>query len=150
MVEQAQYPWENYIIYKIYHKKQKRYYACLVSKEHRKTTAYARYLMEVHLGRKLSKDETVDHINNNKTDDRIENFQILSVRENIRKSAKGETMVTLICPVCSKEFVQPRRQTHIIKGGNYTCCSRSCAGKYQHQVKGKFINGDATQLVENL
>jgi len=52
------------------------------------TESYPKYLMEKYLGRKLTKDETVDHINNDFTDNRIENLQILSRRDNIIKSAK--------------------------------------------------------------
>lgn len=47
--------------------------------------AYARYLMSVKLGRFLSKDETVDHIDENKLNDKIENLQILSREENFNK-----------------------------------------------------------------
>jgi hypothetical protein len=48
----------------------------------RKTISYARYLMSTHLGRLLTDEEHVDHINDIKLDDRIENLQILSQKEN--------------------------------------------------------------------
>jgi hypothetical protein len=44
--------------------------------------------MSVHLKRYLSVHETVDHINEDKTDDRLENLQILSTRDNIQKHAE--------------------------------------------------------------
>jgi len=50
------------------------------------TTAYARYLLAVKLGRFLTKDETVDHIDNDKTNDSIDNLQILSLRANVQKA----------------------------------------------------------------
>lgn len=37
-----------------------------------------RYLMEQHLGRKLSKDERLHHVNGNKADNRIENLELMS------------------------------------------------------------------------
>ena len=49
------------------------------------STSYARYLMSISLNRYLSDEETVDHINEDKTDDRIENLQILSSTDNIKK-----------------------------------------------------------------
>ena len=51
-------------------------------------TSYARYLMAVSLKRYLLDTETVDHINEDKTDDRLENLQILSRVENIKKNKK--------------------------------------------------------------
>jgi hypothetical protein len=51
----------------------------------RSSVSLARYLMCVNLGRYLLPNEHVDHINEDKTDDRIENLQILSPNENIAK-----------------------------------------------------------------
>ena len=48
-------------------------------------TPYARYLMAVKLKRFLNKNEQVDHIDNDKTNDTIENLQILTQKENINK-----------------------------------------------------------------
>ena len=53
------------------------------------TKLYAKFLMEAFLGRILSKEETIDHINENPLDDRIENLQILTREENTRKSSIG-------------------------------------------------------------
>lgn len=58
----------------------------LVANDGRKhCTSFARYLMSTKLGRYLEKDEEVDHINNNKIDDRISNLQVLTKSENIQK-----------------------------------------------------------------
>lgn len=65
---------------------EKRKMILLVSRDGRKhCTSFARYLMSTKLGRYLDKDEEVDHINNDKSDDRISNLQILTKRENIQK-----------------------------------------------------------------
>lgn len=48
----------------------------------------ARWVMTQHLGRRLGKDEHVDHINENPLDDRIENLQLLSRGDNNRKSTR--------------------------------------------------------------
>ncbi len=57
----------------------------------RKTTmSYARWKMIQHLERKLLQEEHVDHINEDCTDDRLVNLQILSQLENNRKSNLGK------------------------------------------------------------
>lgn len=56
------------------------------SDKDRSTTSYARYLMSVKLKRFLTSDEQVDHIDNDKTNDDINNLQVLSVKENQQKA----------------------------------------------------------------
>lgn len=51
------------------------------------TRSYPRAIFEIHIGRKLNyPHETVDHINSDPMDNRIENLQILSLSENVKKS----------------------------------------------------------------
>lgn len=129
----AEFPYNNYYIYKIHHKKENRNYAVLISVENpkqRTTISYARYLMSIKLGRFLEKWEQVDHIDNDKTNDTIENLQILTTRENNVKQGKykGTQMVLLKCPVCMIEFSKPKRKTTIFTHHTkFTCCSRECA-----------------------
>lgn len=95
-----------------------------------------RAIMELHIGRYLTPDEDIHHINGNGKDNRIENLQILS-RSNHTKHhhSKGVTMVKLVCPNCKLDFERPRNQTHIVKGGDNTFCSRSCSTKYYKNNK---------------
>lgn len=53
----------------------------------RTTVSYPKLLMEIKLGRRLGPDETVDHIDDDKTNDAYSNLQILSRADNARKSA---------------------------------------------------------------
>ena len=94
----------------------------------RTTKSYARFLIEKHLGRELSKEETVDHINGDRTDDRLENLQVLSVRENMTKSAFRHNL-TCVCPMCGDTFAPTRSQraTRVTEKKAGPFCSRSCA-----------------------
>ena len=94
--------------------------------KNRSSVSYARYLMAITLKRYLTKNEHVDHIDNNKTNDLIENLQILTPKENNRKSfLKGETLLDFTCPICSKKFQLTARQSH----KKTPCCSRQCGHK---------------------
>ena len=46
-----------------------------------------RYVMEQHLGRKLSRNECVHHINGDRRDNRIENLEVISRSEHNREHA---------------------------------------------------------------
>lgn len=102
----------------------------------KQTKSYPRLLMEQHLGRELLPEETVDHINNDKTDDRVENLQILTLADNARKQMAlcPRKIHTFICPNCgtnSTKFLS--YVTRIKKQGSAgPFCSRSCAGKFTY------------------
>jgi hypothetical protein len=72
----ADNPYEGYKLYGPYiHRFQKRrivYLRRSEDKDERFYLNYSRYLMEMHLGRRLSPDEDVHHVNGDKMDDRIE------------------------------------------------------------------------------
>ena len=92
----------------------------------RMAMAYARYLLSVKLGRRLEATEEADHVDNDKLNDVPSNLQVLSQIENIRKSAKGRTMVDLVCAHCGQEFQREKRQAGPGKG---RFCSRSCRAR---------------------
>lgn len=62
------------------------------SSKHSTTHQLARVLMEIKLGRRLSGNETVDHIDNDKTNDSSENLQVLTRAENAKKSADASAL----------------------------------------------------------
>lgn len=99
--------------------------------KHKTTVSYARYLMSVHMRRFLEAWEVVDHKNENKLDDRISNFQILTKSENSIKSKvfHGLKITKIICPVCSKVFSRRTANTQVATyhHGRVSCCSRSCS-----------------------
>ena len=107
------------------------------NKDDRSSTQYARYLLAVKLGRFLTDAETVDHVDDDKTNDSLDNLQILTRDENIRKACK-QPDVELKCPVCNKVFYKTRTQ---LRGKldraakNLIACSRKCGGKLSHITK---------------
>lgn len=131
----AEYPYDNYYLYVIFHKNENRRYAALVpiNKESglkRKTISYARYLMSVKEKRFLNDDEEVDHIDNDKMNDNLDNLQILSKLDNMIKenSRHGRKMVELKCPHCKTIFHKRRGHTHLVNNhGSFTACSKKCS-----------------------
>lgn len=114
------------------------------SEKDRSSTQYARYLMAVKLGRFLTSEETVDHIDGDRRNNSIDNLQILSLAENIRKTFKKEDY-HCVCPICGKEFNIPRQsvrndesRTRILSGKR--CCSRECGRRSASRtLKGRKI-----------
>jgi predicted nucleic-acid-binding Zn-ribbon protein len=106
---------------------------CLVHKKtrKRKTLLYSKFIMSIKLGRLLSKDEEVDHKDDYKSNDSIDNLRIVTRGENKNKFFKTlkKTIVELTCPECGNNFTREKRQTHLTKGGTRTFCSRDCVNK---------------------
>lgn len=152
----AEYPFEKYNLYVVFHKKEGRNYAQLVNpniREDRTTISYARYLMSVKEKRVLENWEHVDHINEIKSDDRPENLQILTNKENIEKHIFlfdiKRTMVELTCENCGKTFDREIRNYH--KSNKFSFCSRRCNGQYYsnktENLNKKNINHGMTMYV---
>lgn len=101
----------------------------------RTTTSYARYLMSVYIGRLLTNGEHVDHINNDKYDDRVDNLQILTLKENNKKrgDAKNKQFAVIKCPNCKTVFEcrVGNCQVSNSKKGMVKCCSRECANVFK-------------------
>ena len=109
-------PYRDCKIYGPYTRGDGRKIVCAILPDGRRTTIpYPKYLVECNLGRKLSPNETVDHI------DRLRCEDVLSV-----------------CPQCSLTF-KVKRLTDVrgnIKSGRAgPFCSRRCAGTYSQQVQ---------------
>jgi len=130
MLIEAQEPFKGYKVYKVFHEKQGRYYAQLknIYTSSRTTITYAKYLMCVKLKRILCSEEEVDHIDGNKLNDNIDNLQILSRKNHVKKSTKGETYIECICDMCEVKFLRTKQRANHTRDKNKKCfCSRACA-----------------------
>lgn len=126
-------PFNGYKVYgPTWHKRIGRYMIFLVSPTHRTSMTYARYLMCMDQGRWLEPHEHVDHIDNNRTNDVIENLQILTPAANAAKRnalLPDPEMVSLVCPQCGDPFERQRRQVAWRTSPHPPCCSRECGYK---------------------
>lgn len=103
----------------------------------KRVITYAKYLIEQHLKRTLSANETVDHIDRDKTNDVIENLQILSLSEHAKLDAKYVNLIEITCVLCNKKaFKKPGNLKHNSKQGKAgPFCSKSCSGKYGRKLQ---------------
>ena len=96
----------------------------LASKEvHR--VYYHRHLASIYiLNRWVAANEAVHHIDNNKSNNSIDNLQVMSNSEHAKIHHAAMEQVSLICPICTKKFSVSINQSIIRKS-----CSTVCAVK---------------------
>ncbi len=97
------------------------------TKKHR-VIPYHRKLMQDKIGRELTRNEVVHHINENKRDNRLENLQIMDRGEHTVLHCKIYPD-TSICKICFKEFKTSPKQKHV------KTCSRPCKLRLQFELK---------------
>ena len=109
------------------------------------TKSYARYLYEKFNG-VLDAELTVDHIDEDPTNDALENLQPLTRLENIQKARNAGKRTDTewfegTCPECDKSFIKPMRQirgNQFVKGKLGPFCSRKCSGKHNQRLQKNF------------
>ena len=76
----------------------------------------------------------VHHKDENKLNNNPNNLELMKRSDHVRMHVKerGSKLVELKCPGCGKIFVKEKRNTFLQKNGEYTCCSRKCAGIASH------------------
>lgn len=113
-------------------------------KDKKQVVPYARYLMEQHLGRKLNDDEEVHHVDHDKTNDVIENLEVVNSIEHRKHHNPLKYKDTIEqCYMCGKSFTFTAKQ-HCNKYRERNrkpdtvdkyFCSRRCSGIYGKQIQ---------------
>ena len=109
----------------------------------RLTMTYARYLMSVHLNRYLESYEHVHHVDEDKTNDKLNN---LEVKHEIPHGVDHNLEVKIhypevaVCHQCSSPFLLTSKQVKYRranerKGLAGPFCSYKCVGKYSHNSR---------------
>jgi hypothetical protein len=109
----------------------------------KRTISYPKWLMEVNLERQLDPDEeSVDHINGDYLDNRIENLKLVPRAEHSALDTRRVDPIKMNCVWCNNEVKRTPRmlRSQNKKGKVGPFCSRSCAGKYSYFLKIKLID----------
>jgi hypothetical protein len=94
--------------------------------------------MENKLGRLLTDEEVVHHKKHNEKKNNSEsNLEVRRRSEHAREHGllRGSLFVRLKCPGCLSVFEKERRNTHLVKGGTFSCCSVPCRGLFVSMLR---------------
>jgi len=109
----------------------------VVLKNKKKTTvSYPKYLVEVELNRYLDKDETVDHIDGNFSNNDLSNLRVINKPLHSKEDAIRRKDVEISCQWCGTLFTitgekASQRNRRTASG----FCSKTCTGKYGASVQ---------------
>lgn len=132
--------YEGYKVLGPYKRPDNRYHVYLDKDGKRKTISYPKYLIEMHIGRHLTKDEIVHHKNGDVTDNSLDNLEVMLRKEHSRQHSIKYTDEVVRCAECGTIFIMPREKVVLrkveqrrgkAKRGPF--CSFSCRGKGSHK-----------------
>ena len=112
-------------------------------RETKKTISYPKYLMEKELGRKLSPNEHVHHMDEDPLNNEVTNLKVMTDSDHARGHMTKYTDTIAVCGWCGQEFLwtglqQQRFHTERRTGRHKSVlpfCSRSCSGYYSRKIQ---------------
>lgn len=134
--------YENYRIYGPYIAKDGRLRIMGIDSNNVKhTISYPKYLMELHLGRYLEKNEQVDHIDGNPLNNDISNLRVVLLGEHQSLHAIRNKDVIVNCTFCNKPFsIKGSKINYRNRYNSGYFCSKQCSGKYGRMLQLKRID----------
>lgn len=128
--------YDEYKVYGPYLRKDGRKHVCLIHNitGKRKTISYPKYLVEISMGKLLGCDETIDHIDCNKTNDELSNLRILNRKIHGSLDAMRLVPVEILCQTCNIKFILDGKKLHDAYtnkklGCKGPFCSKSCGSR---------------------
>lgn len=106
---------------------------------YKQTVSYPKYLMEVHLGRYLEENETIDHIDGNFLNNDFLNLRVINRKQHAYEDSYKNENVIVNCSYCGKEFeingrfLHNRNRRDRYLSGYF--CSKKCSGKYGKEIQ---------------
>ena len=134
---------DNFKIFGPYCRKDGRKIVIVVERNgKRRTISYPKWVMELHLGRRLDPDlETVDHWDSNHENNDVSNLRLVPRDQHSADDTRRVKHVKLTCAWCDEKFERSPRivrdKAKKKKAGPF--CSRKCAGKYSRMLQLKLI-----------
>ena len=110
--------YEDYKVYGPYKRRDGRQHVILKKDKIKITVSYPKYLMELHIGRKLLENETIDHIDRDVNNNNFNNLRIIDKVKHEREDVIRNKDIKVKCSWCGKAF--------IVKGSNISQRNRSC------------------------
>ena len=79
-------------------------------------------------------DECIHHVNENKRDNKIENLELLKIKDHViyHTVTNGKNILICKCPGCGSIFKKDKNK---VKKNSIICCSRECIGLYTAKVR---------------
>lgn len=112
-------------------------------RETKKTISYPKYLMQKELGRDLSPNEEVHHVDKNPLNNDVANLKVMSKGEHARDHMTKFFDTVTVCGWCGREFLWTGRQQQMFysnrrnheRTAEKPFCSRSCSGSYGRKIQ---------------